>query len=176
MKPLILKALYLLVAITVQTAYAQKAVEAPVQDSRILKQLPDGLVKNPVYLKGNLAAWVNDNNEFVVYAETKEKKYLFVLQMESTRKVKPATGKFTELTFLGDSMILNDGKSNYYFGIGKLKDDKAAQLAHLTEKDFTNFVEGYGLSRHQVPAASKQYSLQKLKAAKSVLEEVDDKK
>lgn len=123
-----------------------------------------------------LGAWVNANKEFVVYAETKENKYLFVLQMERPYSIKPATGKFTQLTFLDDRMILNDGKNNYYFGLTSVKKDQLMQLGHLGEKDFKAAAEGYGLSRHQVPATSKQYSLDRLKAARSVLEDIDNKK
>lgn len=174
MKKIIL--LFAFIISTSQITFAQQAVEARTTDSRILKQLPAELIKNPIYLKGDLASWVNASNEFIVYAETKEKKYIFILQMDRPRGIKPATGKFTELTFLDNSMVLSDGKAMYYFSIQPLKEDKAAQIAHLTGKDFINMVEGYGLSHHVAPASDKKYSLDKLKGAKSVFHYLEGKK
>ena len=167
MKKLLL--IIIVFALNICALKAQDAVMAKTEDSRILKQIPADMVKNPVYLKGNLATWVNKANEFVVYAETSEKKYLYVLQMEKPRNIRPATGKFTSLTFIGDAMVLNDGKDNYYFGIVPVATNTVLESAHMVEKDFINIVQGYGLSRHSALADSKVYSLEKLKGATSVL-------
>lgn len=169
------KVFYMLAVLlfTSSVSFAQKAVEGNVNDSRILRQLSKDAVKDPVYLKGSLESWVTANNEFVVYAETKEKKYLFVLQMETARKIKPATGNFKELTFLGDSMVLSDGKQVYYFGLEPVAEDENMKRVHLTEKDFASMVDGYGLAQHNVPAGSKHYQLDKMKAAKSIYDYLD---
>jgi hypothetical protein len=174
MKKLVL--LLATVLFNMSMAFAQKAVEGKVNDSKILKQLAKDAVKDPVYLKGDLEAWVNASNEFVIYAETKEKKYMFVLQMEKKRDIKPATGTFTELTFLDSSMVLNDGKSNYYLGIKPFNENELLKRAHMEKKDFVNFVDGYGLSRHAVPLTDKNFSLDKLRGAKSVFDYLEGKK
>jgi hypothetical protein len=168
MKRLLL--LLIMLACSVTTTNAQKAIEGRPEDSRILKQLSKEIVREPVYLIGNLITWVNDNNEFVVYAETPEKKYLFVLQMESARAVK---GKFVTLTFIGDAIVLNDGKADFYFGIVPIADNKALEQAHMTERDFSGIVIGKGITRHAVLVNDKHYSLEKFKGAKSVYDHLD---
>lgn len=167
--------LLLLIVLTcsANSANAQKATEGRPEDSRMLKQLSNEVVREPVYLKGNLATWVNSNNEFVAYAETPEKKYLFVLQMEDARAVK---GKFVSLTFIGDAMVLNDGKSDLYFGIVPVTDNKVLEQAHMTEKDFSGVIIGKGITRHAVSANDKHYSLEKFKGEKSVYDYLNQKK
>lgn len=154
-------------------AIAQNAVEAMPSESRILKQLPPDMIKEPLYLKGNLASWVNDSNEFIIYVETSVRKFLFVLQMETARNVK---GKFVSLTFLDDAMVLSDGKANYYFGIIPVAENKALMQAHMIEQDFLAIVQGYGLAVHKVPASDANFSLDKLRGAKSVYDYLDARK
>ena len=90
--------------------------------------------------------------------------------MHKKRDIKPSTGVFKEVTFLDNSMVLKDGKSNYYFGIKPFEENELLKKAHIEKKDFTNFIEGHGLSHFAMPISNKNVSLDKLKGAKSVFE------
>jgi len=156
------------------TVTAQNAVETLPRDSNILKRMDvKALLTPPVSLRGNLAYWVNTNNEFVIYAETATAKHLFVLQTEKARKIKPAADKFTEVTYLGDGMVLSDGKDNYFFGTGTDAEKQLLKKAHLEDRNFKAIIYGYGLSHHELSLQDKNISLDKLKGMKSVMPLLD---